>query len=115
MNSERLSNDIRSKASDTVFTGRCWGIELEKMLELCRNRNLGDSVRTVNRVSSGVVTFDSRIFGRDVNLLEMRIAIFNDFHCGIVVRFRRLRNPARWRSGLRCPTCGRQGTACPSW
>ena len=95
MNSERLSNDIRSKVSDTVFTGRCWGIELGKMLELCRNRNLGDSVRTVNRVSSGVVTFDSRIFGRDVNLLEMRIAIFNDFHCGIVARFRRLRNPAR--------------------
>ena len=85
MNSERLSNDIRSKVSDTVFTGRCWGIELGKMLELCRNRNLGDSVRTVNRVSSGVVTFDSRIFGRDVNLLEIRFAFLPRLplrHCG---------------------------------
>ena len=85
MNSERLSNDIRSKVSDTVFTGRCWGIELEKMLELCRNRNLGDSVRTVNRVSSVVANFDSRICDRGVNLLEIRFAFLPRLplrHCG---------------------------------
>ena len=70
MNSQRLSNEIRSKASDAVFAERCWGIKLATMLELCSNRNLGDGIRAVNRVSSGVATFDSRIFGRGVNFTQ---------------------------------------------
>ena len=83
-----------------------------KMLDLCLNRNLGDNIRPVNGVFQGLRLLP-REYLTEVSICSKYVLpICCDCHCGIVVRFRRLRNPAQWQSGLRCPTCGRQGTAC---
>ena len=82
------------------------------MLDLCLNRNLGDNIRPVNGVFQGLRLLP-REYLTEVSICSKYVLpICCDCHCGIVVRFRRLRNPAQWQSGLRCPTCGRQGTAC---